>query len=71
MEDEIRQSARRTVSDCAALFLLGGTALGVLFFGLMAILGYAHRRYEFVLIGIAGIDGIVGGLYGFFHPPTG
>jgi hypothetical protein len=70
MEDEMRHSARNVVSGVAALFLLGGTVLGVLCFGLMAILGYAHRRYEFALIGIAGLGGIVGGLYAFFHPPA-
>jgi hypothetical protein len=41
MEDERRPRARRTGSDGAAL-LLGGTALGVLFFALLGLFASAE-----------------------------
>jgi hypothetical protein len=69
MEEEMRQSARSTLSFLGGLVLLGGTSLGMLFFSLLALITYAYGRYEFTLIGTAGVGGLVYGVYSFFHPP--
>ena len=70
MEDDICQSARHTLSCLGGLVLLGVTSLGILFFGLLALITYAYGRYAFTLIGTAGVDGLVYGVYSFFHPPA-
>jgi hypothetical protein len=67
---QIRHSARCTVSDCAALFLLGSTALGVLFFSLLGLFAYAEGHYAYVLVSLAAIGGLVYGLYSFLRPPA-
>ena len=68
MEDEMRQSARGLLAGGGALLLLGGTVLDVLFFALMGLAGYASGRYEFSLIGVAGVGGLVYGCYSFLRP---
>ena len=68
MQEDIRHSARNVVSGVAALVLLGGAALGLLIFGLMVLTSYPYGNYEFTLIGIAGIGGILAGMYCFFRP---
>jgi hypothetical protein len=68
MEDEIRQSARGLLAEVGGLLLLGGTVLGVLFFAIMGLAGYASGRYAFSLIGIAGVGGLVYGCYSFLRP---
>jgi len=70
MEDEMRQSARGLLAGVGSLLLLGGTVLGVLFFALMGLAGYAYGRYAFSLIGIAGVGGLLYGCYSFLHPPA-
>jgi hypothetical protein len=68
MEEQMRQSARSTLGFFGGLVLLGGTSLGVLFFGLLSLVAYAYGQYGITLIGIAGVGGLVYGVYSFFHP---
>jgi hypothetical protein len=70
MEDEMRQSARGLLAGVGGLLLLSGTVLGVLCFALMGLAGSASGRYACSLIGVAGIGGLVYGLYSFLHPPA-
>jgi hypothetical protein len=68
--DDMQASARHTVSFCASLVALGA-ALGLLFFGLMALIAYHHARYDFVAIGLLGVGTIVAGLVCLLRPtPT-
>ena len=70
MDQEMRQSARNVVSGFAAMVLLGGTVLGVLFFTLLGLWAYAHGHSAFVLVSLAAIGGLGYGLYSFFHLPA-
>jgi hypothetical protein len=70
MDDEMRQSTRGLLAGIGGLVLLGGTALGVLFFSLLGLFAYADGHYAYVLVSLAAIGGLVYGLYSFLHPPA-
>jgi hypothetical protein len=59
---------RPRLNGCLALSLLGGTALGVLFFGTIALVNWHHSHYGLTLLGIAGMGGLVYGLYSYLRP---
>jgi hypothetical protein len=59
---------RPRLNGCLALILLGGTAVGVLFFGLLALLNFHSGNYWLTLVGLAGIGGLVYGMYSFLRP---
>jgi hypothetical protein len=67
---DMRESARHTVSFGAGVFALGGSALGLLFFGLMALIAYGYGRYDFLGIGLLGMGAIVAGLFCLLHRPA-
>jgi hypothetical protein len=59
---------RQTLNGCTALFLCGGVALGVLFFGILGLVNFHSGNYWLTLIGLAGIGGLVYGLYSYLRP---
>jgi hypothetical protein len=64
------QGARQGMGAAAGLVMLVGVVLGVFVFGLMALSGYASGSYQFTVIGLAAIGGLLYGLYSFFRNPT-
>jgi hypothetical protein len=48
--------------------LLCGTGVGVLFFGTIAVVNYHSGNYGLTLVGLAGVSGLVYGMYSFLRP---
>ena len=59
---------RQTLNGCVALFLVLGAALGVLFFGTIALVNWHSGQYWFTLLGLAGVGGLLYGLYSYLRP---
>jgi len=59
---------RPRLNGCLALFLLCGTAVGVLFFGIIALVNVHQGNYWLTLIGVGGIGGLIYGLYSYLRP---
>jgi hypothetical protein len=59
---------RPRLNGCLALFLLCGTAVGVLFFGTIALVNFHHGHVGLTLVGLAGIGGLVYGLFSYLRP---
>jgi hypothetical protein len=59
---------RPRLNGFLALVLLGGTAVGVLFFGLLALLNFQGGNYWLALVGLAGVGGLVYGLFSYLRP---
>ena len=59
---------RPRLNGCLALFLLCGTAVGVLFFGTIALVNFHHGNVWLTLVGLAGIGGLVYGLFSYLRP---
>jgi hypothetical protein len=51
-----------------ALVLVAGTAVGVLFFGTIAVVNFHQSNYWLTLVGLAGVGGLLYGLYSFLRP---
>jgi hypothetical protein len=59
---------RPPLNGCLALFLLMGTAVGVLFFGILGLVNFHSGNYGLALIGLAGVGGLVYGMYSYLKP---
>jgi hypothetical protein len=59
---------RRRLNGRLALFLVTGTAVGVLFFGTIAVVNFHQSNYWLTLVGLAGVGGLVYGLYSYLRP---
>jgi hypothetical protein len=59
---------RPRLNGALALFLLCGTVLGVLFFGTIALVNWRQGTYWLTLVGLAGVGGLIYGLYSYLRP---
>jgi hypothetical protein len=59
---------RPRLNGCLALFLLCGVAIGVLFFGTIALVNFHSGSYWLTLEGSAGVGGLLYGLYSYLRP---
>jgi hypothetical protein len=59
---------RPRLNGFLALFLLCGTALGVLFFGTIALVNWHHGHVWLTLVGLAGVGGLLYGLLSYLRP---
>jgi hypothetical protein len=59
---------RPHLNGCLALFLLCGTAVGVLFFGTIALVNFHSGHYGMTLVGLAGVGGLLYGLLSYLRP---
>jgi hypothetical protein len=48
--------------------LVLGTAVGVLFFGTIAVVNWHQSNYGLTLVGLAGVVGLVYGLFSYLRP---
>jgi hypothetical protein len=70
MPPTLRDSTQATLTAGAALVLILGTLLGLCIFGLMILTSLPVERWEYVLIGVAGLTAMACGWYCLLHPPT-
>jgi len=59
---------RPRLNGCLALFLCCGTAFGCLFFGTIALVNYHSGHYAMTLVGLAGVVGLLYGLFSYLKP---
>jgi hypothetical protein len=59
---------RPHLNGCLALFLVLGTAVGVLFFGTIALVNFHSSNDWLTLVGLAGVGGLVYGLFSYVRP---